>query len=205
MGGMISLGIRRSPDSFETVTAWTNPLPRIVKSRAFLEGDFREFDEYVGFYREDRNNQGYGPSRHVPSEYGYVLFDFVERRMASAGHYTTIDRIGRTEIEYDRHRRLTEIEALVGRITHRIESDGDVEAGPFTIEDFPSIATFDWEQHPAELYANFRFRFPDWRVVASGSSPDTFKIVFSEVASLADLSAEDRDEWKRCWTDDLDD
>lgn len=199
MGGTISIGIRRSPDRFETITAWTNPLPRIVKSKAFIEGDFREFDEYIAFYREDRNQQGYGPSRHVPSEYGYVLFDFVEKRIASAGHYTFIDRISRTELEYNRRERLADITALIGQITHRIEDGSDVEVGPFGIDDFPCIATYDFEHHPAELYTNYRFRFPGWTVAASGSSPAAFLQVHSEVAGLSDLSGEDQVKWKSCW------
>lgn len=195
MGGRIAIGIRRSPAQFETITAWTNPLPRIVKSKAFIEGDFREFDEYIAFYREDRNQQGYGPSRHVPSEYGYILFDFAERRMASAGHYTFIDRICRTELEYSRRERLADITALIGQITHRIEDEVDVAVDPLTIADFPCIATFDFEHHPRELYANYRIQYPGWTVAASGSSQDDFRRVYSEVADLAALSGEDREEW----------
>jgi hypothetical protein len=195
MGGKIAIGIRRSPDQFETITAWTNPLPRIVKAKAFIEGDFREFDEYIAFYREDRNQQGYGPSRHVPSEYGYILFDFAEMRMASAGHYTFIDRICRTELEYNRRERLADITALIGQITHRIEDDVDVALDPLTIADFPCIATFDFEYHPRELYTNYRIQYPGWRVAASGSSQDDFRRVYFAVAELAALSDEDRQEW----------
>jgi hypothetical protein len=195
MGGSIAIGIRRRPEHLETITAWTNPLPRIVKSKAFLEGDTREFDEYLAFYREDRGQQGYGPSRHVPSEYGYVLFDFVERRMACASPYTTIDRIGRVELEYNRGDRLADITTLIGHITHRIEDEGDVPVGPFTLADFPCIASHDFEHHPAELYTNYRFRFPGWNVTASGSSRETLLRVYSEVSRLAELSEEDLALW----------
>lgn len=199
MGGRIAIGICRAQGQFETITAWTNPLPRIVKSKAFIEGDFREFDEYVAFYREDRNQQGYGPSRPVPAEYGYILFDFAEKRIASAGHYTTIDRVCRTDLEYNRRERLADITALIGQITHRIEDAGDVAVGPLTIGDFPCIATYDFECHPRELYTNYRIQFPGWSIAASGSSPDAFKKVYAEMARLAYMSHKDRADWKsRC-------
>jgi hypothetical protein len=201
MGGRIAIGIRRPQGHFETITAWTNPLPRIVKSKAFIEGNLREFDEYIDFYREDRNQQGYGPSRPVPAEYGYILFDFAEKRIASAGHYTTIDRVCRTDLEYNRRERLADITALIGQITHRIEDDEDVTVGPLTIADFPCIATFDFEYHPKELYTNYRIQYPGWSIAASGSSPDAFAKVYAEVAGLSYMSDKDRAEWKGRWDD----
>jgi hypothetical protein len=197
MGGMISVGIRRRPQALETITAWTNPLPGIVKSKAFIEGDFTEFDEYIAFYREDRNQQGYGPSRHVPSEYGYVLFDFVEKRMAAASHYTTLDRIGRNEIESWRKDRRDDVEALIGLITHKIEVDGDVGVGPLTLDMLPVVEKSSGKMFSAALFTNYRFRFPGWKVVASGGSTDAFHGVYAQLNDLLELRDDDHEAWKR--------
>ncbi|NTF17877.1 hypothetical protein G6L37_05640 [Agrobacterium rubi] len=169
--------------------AWTNPLPRIVKARAFLDGDYGPFEEYIDFYREDRAGQGYGPIRHVPSEYGYILFDFVDRRIASAQHYTTIDRVSRAEIQGATGERRLEIEKLVGLISHRF--DTDTPAGPFTPSDIPSLSAYT---DGAEMFASYRFELPGWRLAVSGGS-ESLREVYAVVRSIVILEPKDHQAW----------
>lgn len=193
MGGKIAIGIRRPSADFETITAWTNPLPRLVKARAFLEGDYAPFEEYIDFYREDRANQGYGPTGHVPAEYGYVLFDFVDKVIASAQHYTTIDRISRAEIQSSSGERRADIGKIVGLITHRIGADEDIPVGPFTSADIPAICAYSDGEG---MFASYRFRLPGWELKVSDGTGELRKI-YSILRSFARLSAADHEEWAR--------
>lgn len=190
MGGKLAIGIRRHNAPFETVVAWTNPLPPIIKSRDFLTGDFGAFEEYIDFYREDRAGQGYGPTRHVPSEYGYILFDFVDKVIASAQHYTTLNGLIRSQLAMWAQERPDDVAAVVPLITHRNTADGEVAAGPFK-----DLSDFLERTGGEDMFGLFKFTIPGWNLAVSGDRKHLGKVL-ERIRKSVDLTDGELAEWK---------
>jgi hypothetical protein len=131
MGGVIAVGVRRSVGEFETVEVWTNHLPRTIQNGEFLTGNVSGLEGYLAKHR----NEG-GVTKHVPSQYGYVLIDYVERRIVTVstyGHASTKTGVSfavDVGLGYEEDR--VAVQSLMPYVTSRWSNDVLKTVGPFS-------------------------------------------------------------------------
>ena len=130
MGGVIAVGVRRNINDLETIEVWTNRLPRMIQNGHFLTGDVSGLEAYLDEHRDDG-----GPSKHIPSQYGYVLVDYVERRIVTVSTYGHLSaKFGVSflvDVELGNHEAQIAVQSLMPHITSRW-SDGELKpVGPF--------------------------------------------------------------------------
>lgn len=130
MGGVIAVGVRRKPDELETIEVWTNQLPRTIQNGAFLTGDVSGLEAYLDKHRKDG-----GVTEHAPSQYGYVLVDYVERRIVTVSTYghasakTGASFFVDIELGYEEDK--LAVKSLMPYVTVRWVNDDPKPVGPF--------------------------------------------------------------------------
>lgn len=134
MGGLVAVGVIDETGRLETIVGRTNALPPVFKNSAFIGGDFSKLEEYLEYFRHNRLDEGYGPSDHVPSEYGYVLFDLKDRAIISAQDYTSIGTLSGPQITNDDAARI---------ICSRISYNADGESVTTSVGPYASVTEFD--------------------------------------------------------------
>ncbi|TLX16664.1 hypothetical protein [Rhizobium sp. MHM7A] len=134
MGGVIAVGIRREPGQFETIEVWTNQLPRTIQNGKFLSGDVSGLEAYLDEHKTDARGL-YGVSKNVPSQYGYVLVDYVDRRVVTVSAYGHLSaKTGASfyvgvELGNDEDRE--SVSSLMEHIRSRWSEDALIGVGPF--------------------------------------------------------------------------
>lgn len=137
MGGLVAVGLIANGD-LKTVVGHTNTLPETIKNRSFVDGDISQFEAWFDRYGnrnlpEKMDDEAFGFSDHVPSEYGYVLVDLSEKTILSAQDYTSFTSLNGPRIATDGAAQI-----VSGRITFD-ENDEVVvvPSGPYaTVEEF---------------------------------------------------------------------
>jgi hypothetical protein len=167
MGGLVAVGLIANGD-LKTVVGHTNTLSETIKNRSFVDGDISLFESWFDRYGirnlpENMDDEAFGFSDHVPSEYGYVLVDLNERTIVSAQDYTSFTTISGPRVESDGAAQI-----VSGRIT--FDENDEVVVVP--VDPYASVAEFeaDPENDPrkgvptfGEFFDEVRALVPDWR------------------------------------------
>jgi hypothetical protein len=143
MGGVIAVGVRRGLGQLETVEVWTNQLPRTIQNGEFLSGDVSGLEAYL-----DKHKMDGGVSKHVPSQYGYVLIDYVDRRIVTVSTYGHLSvKWGAsflTDVELGHAADHKAVLSLMKHIRSRWNEEALVDIGPFaTPQELISDPDFD--------------------------------------------------------------
>lgn len=196
MGGLIAVGLIANGE-LKTVVGHTNTLPQTIKNRRFAEGDIEQFEGWFDRYGsrnlpDAMDDESFGFSDHVPSEYGYVLVDLNERIVLSAQNYTSLTSISGPRVESD-----DEAAIVTGRIVY--DEDGRttvVPVGPYaTARDFAD----DPDNDPrggvptlGEFFNELRALVPDWKPEAGMGFVDMFEAAHGTLTRKAGQALLDR-------------
>jgi hypothetical protein len=135
MGGVIAVGVRRSPGELETVEVWTNQLARNIHNGKFLTGNVSGFEFFLTEYKTAGGGL-YGPSNHTPSQYGYVLVDYVDKRIVTVSSYDAMSvKFGvsfKVEAEIGHREDREGVQSLMSHIHARWDGGELKDVGPFT-------------------------------------------------------------------------
>lgn len=110
MGGNVAWTLRLADGTEHRMDRWTNIFPEITMNDAFLAGEQAAIDEalesWLGMKADWEANRETGKFRHNmtevyapypfglrPSEYGFIVTDFVTKTIISCQHYTNMTRL----------------------------------------------------------------------------------------------------------------
>lgn len=196
MGGLIAVGLIANGE-LKTVVGHTNTLPQTIKNRRFAEGDIEQFEGWFDRYGvrnlpENMDDEAFGFSAHVPSEYGYVLVDLNERVVLSAQDYTSFTTISGPRVETD-----DEAAIVAGRIVYDDHGETTVvAAGPYaTAQQFAD----DPDNDPrggvptlGEFFNELRALVPDWKPETGMGFVDLFEAAHGTLTRKAGQALLDR-------------
>jgi hypothetical protein len=209
-GGSVHIGWRKTDDRFEVMSVYKKALEGVFHSPDFMQGNSTPLEELFQVFRSGKHkNAGFGPAKPVPSSYGFVFVDEVERKILDWNGYTTLATVMPLDLGYEK----IEIDPLGLQLKRREEllpfvvgarhlarggiwTDIDFP-GPFTAEMYDPFAKSLQEGERTPVI-ELKLNFPAWEVVTlPENSARSVRVIKEALSSCTELTEAEEKVWAR--------
>jgi hypothetical protein len=150
--GSVNIGWRKADDSFEVMAVYKKVFEDAFHDPQFMNGNSAPLEVLFNGCRDGRHKeQGFGPVEPIPSPYGFVFVDEVERKIFDWNGYVTLATVMPFDLVYEKtapldvqlRRRGALLPFIVG-VQHLVRGGIWVDIDfpkPFTLDMYDPFAT----------------------------------------------------------------
>lgn len=207
MGGQINIGWKKADGTFEVMCVWTNAILEVFHNPEFMNGDTWPLERHFAHYRDNSPAEvGYGPSRPIPSEYGFILVDEQNHRILDWQGYTSIQGANPFDLGFEREhpleKEMARRETLLPFVNgaRYLTSDGWEDMSitlPFSKDQYDSMkeTLISVTKHVIPV-TELKLDFPRWEIIElQANSAADYLTIKNAVADSTKLSRDDKKAW----------